>query len=108
MRAQQANGIFYPSVPHQELFRMENPRLHGVVFLRDMGTGGDVKIYTAPATDGAPGSFTLRHTVTLGAKAMKVQTLPVQGVYIRIEPVSNQVEFDFVSMSPFHYSRHLP
>ena len=110
MNVQQANGTLFPGVSREEMFKLENPLVPGVIWLQDLDVGGDVAISTAPDADGLPGTYTLRVTVTLAAKAMKMQDLPaVAGEpYIKVEPLASKTEYALASPSPFHYTRHLP
>lgn len=109
MYVQTADGSLWPDVSREEFFRLENPNLPGVIWLRDVGLAGtDVELSTAPDAGGEPGAFTLRATVTLPAGALKMETLPTDDVYIKITPLTSKVEFSVASASRFHYSRHLP
>lgn len=108
MIVHRSTGIAYPNTPHVELFRLDSPKLPGVIFLRDAGTGGNVLLYTAPAVDGGPGTWTLRSTVVLPGRALKMETLPTEDVFLKVVPASSPVEFDISSASPLYYSKHMP
>lgn len=106
MKIQTANGTLWPNVTREEFFKRESAILPGVVFLHDQDVGGDVEISTAPEAVGGPGTFTVRSTVTLAAKALKMVTLPTNDVYVKIQPLSSSVTYSIHSSTPFHYSRH--
>lgn len=108
MKIHTANGFAYPNQGREEFLKRENPTSPATLFLRDLDVGGDVELYTAPDADGQPGTFTLRATVALNAKAFKMVTAPTDDVYLKIVAVDSNADWAYVSVTPFHYDRHLP